>query len=197
LVSASDGLALDPYSKNEKKRLMDALRGLLDGSKQILLSFEAAEVRKILKESGLVKSGLVGLLGHHQHPLSPTEFKDTFTNFSKALMTLIQLCRRHCKELLKEELEIELRTRTEGLEQLAPSFLSASRLFMIDGKTQLQYDLMEALSNQISLQCTRIEAIVKYSSEEDEVRCQLSAEGHTLTANFDRPSKIVPQYPLE
>lgn len=49
LVEASQILRHDPYSTTARKKLIDGARGILSGTSALLLTFDEAEVRKILK----------------------------------------------------------------------------------------------------------------------------------------------------
>ncbi|XP_029181563.2 LOW QUALITY PROTEIN: vinculin-like [Acropora millepora] len=49
LVEASHILRTDPYSSAARKKLIDGARGILSGTSALLLTFDEAEVRKILK----------------------------------------------------------------------------------------------------------------------------------------------------
>lgn len=49
LVEASQILRKDPYSSAARKKLIDGARGILSGTSALLLTFDEAEVRKILK----------------------------------------------------------------------------------------------------------------------------------------------------
>lgn len=49
LVEASQILRQDPYSSTARKKLIDGARGILSGTSALLLTFDEAEVRKILK----------------------------------------------------------------------------------------------------------------------------------------------------
>jgi hypothetical protein len=146
---------------------MDSIRGLFSGTSAILDAFDSAEVRKIKAVAEKIQASLSVLLTHHIQTLTKDVFVSNVSSISQTIVSLVQLCQKRSIELLKEELELELKSKADTLSKLGTPFISVCKLFLVDGSSPAFYDMMTSITSQMISICRRITEIVEMSPDEE------------------------------
>ena len=189
LVTASQDLVKDPTSNNHIQKLMDGVRGLFTGTSNLLDAFDSAEVRKILSVSKVIQETLSTILSHHVNALTQDVFISNVSAVSQSLVQLTQLCHKRSADLLTDELEIELKNRTNALSITGPSLVSSCKLLFVDRQSIDAFNVMKSVCDQIVATCKRIEEIVQTDTDDKQFKVFLCKIGFHTTRMKKKPSQ--------
>ncbi|KAM6105973.1 LOW QUALITY PROTEIN: vinculin [Pterocles gutturalis] len=138
LVRAAQMLQADPYSVPARDYLIDGSRGILSGTSDLLLTFDEAEVRKIIR---------VGIL-EYLTVAEVVETMEDLVTYTKNLgpgMTKMEMIDERQQELTHQE-HRELVNSMNTVKELLPVLISAMKIFV--NKNSKSQGIEEALKNR-------------------------------------------------
>lgn len=142
LLKSTGELSKAPKSSAGRGMLLEAVKGILRGTTDILYVHDDSEVRKILNSSKHVRSLIADL--------DTTPTKDTakqhvalLSQLAQAIIPLLQFSTKRISEITAEALQFQLRQTVEFIVTESPNLLNSAKTFLVepsnaDGKKLLQ-----------------------------------------------------------
>ncbi|XP_063346934.1 vinculin-like isoform X1 [Pelmatolapia mariae] len=126
LVQAAQMLKADPYSVPARDFLIDGSRGILSGTSDLLLTFDEAEVRKIIR----VCKGILEYLAVAE-VVETMEDLITYTkNLGPGMTKMSKMIEERQQELTHQEHRQMLVTSMNTIKELLPVLISAIKIFV-------------------------------------------------------------------
>ncbi|CAL1578071.1 unnamed protein product [Knipowitschia caucasica] len=126
LVQAAQMLKADPYSVPARDYLIDGSRGILSGTSDLLLTFDEAEVRKIIR----VCKGILEYLSVAE-VVETMEDLITYTkNLGPGMTKMSKMIDERHQELTHQEHRQMLMTSMNTVKELLPVLISAIKIFV-------------------------------------------------------------------
>ncbi|XP_075874791.1 vinculin-like isoform X6 [Nelusetta ayraudi] len=126
LVQASQMLKADPYSVPARDYLIDGSRGILSGTSDLLLTFDEAEVRKIIR----VCKGILEYLAVAE-VVETMEDLITYTkNLGPGMTKMSKMIEERQQELTHQEHRQMLLNSMNTVKELLPVLISAIKIFV-------------------------------------------------------------------
>ncbi|CAJ1067544.1 vinculin-like isoform X5 [Xyrichtys novacula] len=126
LVQAAQMLKTDPYSVPARDYLIDGSRGILSGTSDLLLTFDEAEVRKIIR----VCKGILEYLSVAE-VVETMEDLITYTkNLGPGMTKMSKMIEERQQELTHQEHRQMLITSMNTIKELLPVLISAIKIFV-------------------------------------------------------------------
>ncbi|KAJ3187897.1 hypothetical protein HDU85_006290 [Gaertneriomyces sp. JEL0708] len=181
LVTATKDLVDDPYSPTGRSGLLDAVKGILGGTTQVLNCVDDAEVRKILfrcqalrEHLNVIEAGV-----DPQDRTAVTSYINRLQQTSQNIVALAQATNKRVTELLYPVLQLRLKKAVNVLVKESPLLLGACKLLLMHAKD----------AEGVKRNCARfyeaieeIETVLKYTTEEE----GLALESLSLVGNEKR-----------
>uniref|UniRef100_A0A672NGP5 Vinculin n=1 Tax=Sinocyclocheilus grahami TaxID=75366 RepID=A0A672NGP5_SINGR len=143
LVEAAHMLRTDPYSVPARDYLIDGSRGILSGTSDLLLTFDEAEVRKIIR----VCKGILEYLTVAE-VVETMEDLITYTkNLGPGMTKMAKMIDERQQELTHQEHRVMLVTSMNTVKELLPVLISAIKIF-VTTKCTKSHGVEEALKNR-------------------------------------------------
>ncbi|XP_026079727.1 vinculin a isoform X3 [Carassius auratus] len=143
LVEAAQMLRTDPYSVPARDYLIDGSRGILSGTSDLLLTFDEAEVRKIIR----VCKGILEYLTVAE-VVETMEDLITYTkNLGPGMTKMAKMIDERQQELTHQEHRVMLVTSMNTVKELLPVLISAIKIF-VTTKCTKSHGVEEALKNR-------------------------------------------------
>ncbi|XP_043110956.1 vinculin a isoform X3 [Puntigrus tetrazona] len=143
LVEAAHMLRTDPYSVPARDYLIDGSRGILSGTSDLLLTFDEAEVRKIIR----VCKGILEYLTVAE-VVETMEDLITYTkNLGPGMTKMAKMIDERQQELTHQEHRVMLVTSMNTVKELLPVLISAIKIF-VTTKCIKSHGVEEALKNR-------------------------------------------------
>ncbi|XP_052469017.1 vinculin isoform X3 [Carassius gibelio] len=143
LVEAAQMLRRDPYSVPARDYLIDGSRGILSGTSDLLLTFDEAEVRKIIR----VCKGILEYLTVAE-VVETMEDLITYTkNLGPGMTKMAKMIDERQQELTHQEHRVMLVTSMNTVKELLPVLISAIKIF-VTTKCIKSHGVEEALKNR-------------------------------------------------
>ncbi|XP_059373496.1 vinculin-like isoform X1 [Carassius carassius] len=143
LVEAAQMLRTDPYSVPARDYLIDGSRGILSGTSDLLLTFDEAEVRKIIR----VCKGILEYLTVAE-VVETMEDLITYTkNLEPGMTKMAKMIDERQQELTHQEHRVMLVTSMNTVKELLPVLISAIKIF-VTTKCIKSHGVEEALKNR-------------------------------------------------
>ncbi|XP_016392154.1 vinculin isoform X4 [Sinocyclocheilus rhinocerous] len=143
LVEAARMLRTDPYSVPARDYLIDGSRGILSGTSDLLLTFDEAEVRKIIR----VCKGILEYLTVAE-VVETMEDLITYTkNLGPGMTKMAKMIDERQQELTHQEHRVMLVTSMNTVKELLPVLISAIKIF-VTTKCTKSHGVEEALKNR-------------------------------------------------
>uniref|UniRef100_A0A8C1SAK5 Vinculin n=1 Tax=Cyprinus carpio TaxID=7962 RepID=A0A8C1SAK5_CYPCA len=143
LVEAAQMLRTDPYSVPARDYLIDGSRGILSGTSDLLLTFDEAEVRKIIR----VCKGILEYLTVAE-VVETMEDLITYTkNLGPGMTKMAKMIDERQQELTHQEHRVMLVTSMNTVKELLPVLISAIKIF-VTTKCIKSHGVEEALKNR-------------------------------------------------
>ncbi|XP_039528112.1 vinculin a isoform X4 [Pimephales promelas] len=143
LVEAAQMLKTDPYSVPARDYLIDGSRGILSGTSDLLLTFDEAEVRKIIR----VCKGILEYLAVAE-VVETMEDLITYTkNLGPGMTKMAKMIDERQQELTHQEHRVMLVTSMNTVKELLPVLISAIKIF-VTTKCTKSHGVEEALKNR-------------------------------------------------
>eukprot|EP00051_Salpingoeca_urceolata_P027629 m.482435 g.482435 ORF g.482435 m.482435 type:complete len:818 (+) comp22546_c0_seq1:212-2665(+) len=134
-MDATVQLKADPYSSKARSHLVEAARGILAGTTNILIAFDAYEVRKIALLADSVTAQLVKVKGVR----TLEDLVSSVRTLSEAMIALAQLADARHEELMNASLRSRLLIANETLRKSSPLLVTALRTYVQNpGNTQAE-----------------------------------------------------------
>uniref|UniRef100_A0A672G335 Vinculin n=1 Tax=Salarias fasciatus TaxID=181472 RepID=A0A672G335_SALFA len=143
LVQAASMLKADPYSVPARDYLIDGSRGILSGTSDLLLTFDEAEVRKIIR----VCKGILEYLTVAE-VVETMEDLITYTkNLGPGMTKMAKMIDERQQELTHQEHRVMLVNSMNTVKELLPILISGIKIF-VTTKTSGSQGVEEALKNR-------------------------------------------------
>ncbi|XP_066534280.1 vinculin a [Hoplias malabaricus] len=143
LVEAARMLKTDPYSVPARDYLIDGSRGILSGTSDLLLTFDEAEVRKIIR----VCKGILEYLTVAE-VVETMEDLITYTkNLGPGMTKMAKMIDERQQELTHQEHRLMLINSMNTVKELLPVLISAIKIF-VTTKCAKSQGVEEALKNR-------------------------------------------------
>lgn len=175
LVQAAQMLHADPYSVPARDYLIDGSRGILSGTSDLLLTFDEAEVRKIIR----VCKGILEYLTVAEVVESMEDLVTYTKNLGPGMTKMAKMIDERQQELTHQEHRVMLVNSMNTVKELLPVLISAMKIFVTTKNSRSQ-GIEEALKN-------RNFTVEKMSSEINEIIrvLQLTSWDEDAWANKD------------
>ncbi|XP_036294080.1 vinculin isoform X2 [Pipistrellus kuhlii] len=157
LVQASQMLQADPYSVPARDYLIDGSRGILSGTSDLLLTFDEAEVRKIIR----VCKGILEYLTVAEVVETMEDLVTYTKNLGPGMTKMAKMIDERQQELTHQEHRVMLVNSMNTVKELLPVLISAMKIFVTTKNSKSQ-GIEEALKN-------RIYTVEKMSAEINEI----------------------------
>ncbi|KAG9341127.1 hypothetical protein JZ751_019881 [Albula glossodonta] len=143
LVQAAQMLKADPYSVPARDYLIDGSRGILSGTSDLLLTFDEAEVRKIIR----VCKGILEYLTVAE-VVETMEDLITYTkNLGPGMTKMAKMIDERQQELTHQEHRVMLVNSMNTVKELLPVLISAVKIFVTTKSTK-SHGVEESLKNR-------------------------------------------------
>uniref|UniRef100_A0A8C5I753 Vinculin n=1 Tax=Gouania willdenowi TaxID=441366 RepID=A0A8C5I753_GOUWI len=143
LVQAASMLKADPYAVPARDYLIDGSRGILSGTSDLLLTFDEAEVRKIIR----VCKGILEYLTVAE-VVETMEDLITYTkNLGPGMTKMAKMIDERQQELTHQEHRVMLVNSMNTVKELLPILISGIKIF-VTTKTSGSQGVEEALKNR-------------------------------------------------
>ncbi|XP_028824658.1 vinculin isoform X1 [Denticeps clupeoides] len=159
LVQAASMLKADPYSVPARDYLIDGSRGILSGTSDLLLTFDEAEVRKIIR----VCKGILEYLSVAEVVESMEDLITYTKNLGPGMTKMAKMIDERQQELTHQEHRVMLVTSMNTVKELLPVLISGIKIF-VTTKTSCSPGVEEALKNRnftMEKMCTEINEIIR------------------------------------
>ncbi|XP_056432450.1 vinculin b isoform X1 [Gadus chalcogrammus] len=143
LVQAASMLKADPYSVPARDYLIDGSRGILSGTSDLLLTFDEAEVRKIIR----VCRGILEYLTVAEVVESMEDLITYTKNLGPGMTKMAKMIDERQQELTHQEHRVMLVTSMNMVKELLPVLISGIKIF-VSTKTSRSQGVEEALKNR-------------------------------------------------
>ncbi|KAJ8418198.1 hypothetical protein AAFF_G00139070 [Aldrovandia affinis] len=169
LVQAARMLKADPYSVPARDYLIDGSRGILSGTSDLLLTFDEAEVRKIIR----VCKGILEYLTVAE-VVETMEDLITYTkNLGPGMTKMAKMIDERQQELTHQEHRVMLVNSMNTVKELLPVLISAVKIFVTTKSTQ-SHGVEESLKNRnftfekMSTEITEIIRVLQLTSWDED-----------------------------
>ncbi|XP_073729364.1 vinculin a isoform X3 [Misgurnus anguillicaudatus] len=143
LVDAARMLRTDPYSVPARDYLIDGSRGILSGTSDLLLTFDEAEVRKIIR----VCKGILEYLTVAEVVETMEDLVTYTKNLGPGMTKMAKMIDERQQELTHQEHRVMLVTSMNTVKELLPVLISAIKIF-VTTKCTKSHGVEEALKNR-------------------------------------------------
>ncbi|XP_059518286.1 vinculin isoform X1 [Myotis daubentonii] len=143
LVQASQMLQSDPYSVPARDYLIDGSRGILSGTSDLLLTFDEAEVRKIIR----VCKGILEYLTVAEVVETMEDLVTYTKNLGPGMTKMAKMIDERQQELTHQEHRVMLVNSMNTVKELLPVLISAMKIFVTTKNSKSQ-GIEEALKNR-------------------------------------------------
>ncbi|KAM8924154.1 vinculin isoform 3-T3 [Pelodytes ibericus] len=143
LVQAAQMLHADPYSVPARDYLIDGSRGILSGTSDLLLTFDEAEVRKIIR----VCKGILEYLTVAEVVESMEDLVTYTKNLGPGMTKMAKMIDERQQELTHQEHRVMLVNSMNTVKDLLPVLISAMKIFVTTKNSRSQ-GIEEALKNR-------------------------------------------------
>ncbi|KAM3859406.1 LOW QUALITY PROTEIN: vinculin b [Diretmus argenteus] len=143
LVQAASMLKADPYSVPARDYLIDGSRGILSGTSDLLLTFDEAEVRKIIR----VCKGILEYLTVAEVVESMEDLITYTKNLGPGMTKMAKMIDERQQELTHQEHRVMLVNSMNTVKELLPVLISGIKIF-VTTKTSGSQGVEEALKNR-------------------------------------------------
>ncbi|XP_043958205.1 vinculin isoform X2 [Gambusia affinis] len=143
LVQAASMLKADPYSVPARDYLIDGSRGILSGTSDLLLTFDEAEVRKIIR----VCKGILEYLSVAEVVESMEDLITYTKNLGPGMTKMAKMIDERQQELTHQEHRVMLVNSMNTVKELLPILISGIKIF-VTTKTSGSQGVEEALKNR-------------------------------------------------
>uniref|UniRef100_A0A8C2YBA1 Vinculin n=1 Tax=Coturnix japonica TaxID=93934 RepID=A0A8C2YBA1_COTJA len=143
LVRAAQMLQADPYSVPARDYLIDGSRGILSGTSDLLLTFDEAEVRKIIR----VCKGILEYLTVAEVVETMEDLVTYTKNLGPGMTKMAKMIDERQQELTHQEHRAMLVNSMNTVKELLPVLISAMKIFVTTKNTKSQ-GIEEALKNR-------------------------------------------------
>ncbi|XP_062381648.1 vinculin b [Sardina pilchardus] len=159
LVQAASMLKADPYSVPARDYLIDGSRGILSGTSDLLLTFDEAEVRKIIR----VCKGILEYLTVAEVVESMEDLITYTKNLGPGMTKMAKMIDERQQELTHQEHRVMLVNSMNTVKELLPVLISGIKIF-VTTKTSGSQGVEEALKNRnftVDKMSTEIHEIIR------------------------------------
>ncbi|XP_007424957.1 vinculin isoform X2 [Python bivittatus] len=159
LVQAAQMLQADPYSVPARDYLIDGSRGILSGTSDLLLTFDEAEVRKIIR----VCKGILEYLTVAEVVETMEDLVTYTKNLGPGMTKMAKMIDERQQELTHQEHRVMLVNSMNTVKELLPVLISAMKIFVTTKNSQSQ-GIEEALKNRkftVEKMSTEINEIIR------------------------------------
>ncbi|XP_010897798.2 vinculin b isoform X1 [Esox lucius] len=143
LVQAASMLKSDPYSVPARDYLIDGSRGILSGTSDLLLTFDEAEVRKIIR----VCKGILEYLTVAEVVESMEDLITYTKNLGPGMTKMAKMIDERQQELTHQEHRVMLVNSMNTVKELLPVLISGIKIF-VTTKTSGSQGVEESLKNR-------------------------------------------------
>uniref|UniRef100_A0A672Q7A1 Vinculin n=1 Tax=Sinocyclocheilus grahami TaxID=75366 RepID=A0A672Q7A1_SINGR len=143
LVQAAQMLKSDPYSVQARDYLIDGSRGILSGTSDLLLTFDEAEVRKIIR----VCKGILEYLTVAEVVESMEDLITYTKNLGPGMTKMAKMIDERQQELTHQEHRVMLVNSMNTVKELLPVLISGIKIF-VTTRTSQGKGVEEALKNR-------------------------------------------------
>ncbi|XP_030059065.1 vinculin isoform X3 [Microcaecilia unicolor] len=143
LVQAAQMLQADPYSVPARDYLIDGSRGILSGTSDLLLTFDEAEVRKIIR----VCKGILEYLTVAEVVETMEDLVTYTKNLGPGMTKMAKMIDERQQELTHQEHRVMLVNSMNTVKELLPVLISAMKIF-VTTKSSKSQGVEEALKNR-------------------------------------------------
>ncbi|XP_077786775.1 vinculin isoform X3 [Podarcis muralis] len=143
LVQAAQMLQTDPYSVPARDYLIDGSRGILSGTSDLLLTFDEAEVRKIIR----VCKGILEYLTVAEVVETMEDLVTYTKNLGPGMTKMAKMIDERQQELTHQEHRVMLVNSMNTVKELLPVLISAMKIFVTTKNSKSQ-GIEEALKNR-------------------------------------------------
>lgn len=143
LVEAAFMLKADPYSVPARDYLIDGSRGILSGTSDLLLTFDEAEVRKIIR----VCKGILEYLTVAEVVETMEDLVTYTKNLGPGMTKMAKMIDERQQELTHQEHRVMLVTSMNTVKELLPVLISGIKIY-VTTKNAKSHGMEESLKNR-------------------------------------------------
>ncbi|KAI9206152.1 Vinculin family-domain-containing protein [Polychytrium aggregatum] len=169
LLASTTELQKDPKSVSGRNCLLEAVKGILVGTTQVLNVHDDLEVRKIVKSSQQCQSylnSIIELAAKVPDPAVSQELLRTIARTSQTFVSLAQMTTRRLDELVLELLQARLKVDIGVLTRESPLLISSCKLALSKSSDETKRYSLEHSSRRLIEACHDIEIVVQWREEE-------------------------------
>ncbi|XP_066549876.1 vinculin a isoform X2 [Amia ocellicauda] len=159
LVQAAQMLKADPYSVPARDYLIDGSRGILSGTSDLLLTFDEAEVRKIIR----VCKGILEYLTVAEVVETMEDLVTYTKNLGPGMTKMAKMIDERQQELTHQEHRVMLVNSMNTVKELLPVLISAIKIY-VTTKSSKSQGVEESLKNRnftVEKMSTEINEIIR------------------------------------
>ncbi|KAJ3285688.1 hypothetical protein HK104_009373 [Borealophlyctis nickersoniae] len=171
LVSSTSDLVKDPFSSSGRQRLLEAVKGILSGTTDVLNVFDDAEVRKILSACNTLRTHLASISKGIAAAPSQQAYVTSIAQASQTIVTLAQLTNKRVTELLYAILQTRLKAAVAVLTKESPLLITACKITLVTPGPDAE-NLRSTSCQRLEETCREIEIVVQFRSEDEAMAVQ-------------------------
>jgi len=164
MLSSAKHLKEDPCSKEGRRLLVDATRGILDGVTTLLNSYDDYSVRKIVQ----LCNDLISCYEQCRDNTDPQKIIDNIKLCSRYSVKLASLATQRIQEFLSANLKKELQGAIDLLTKTSPLLISSCKSYLQNQQKQVNADGFHNVCETLIHATNEIKRIVQIAEVSDD-----------------------------
>jgi len=164
MLSSANHLKEDPYSKEGRRLLVDATRGILDGVTTLLNSYDDYNVRKIVQ----LCNDLISCYEQCRDNTDPQKIVDNIKLCSRYSVKLASLATQRIAEFLSANLKKELQSALDLLTKTSPLLISSCKSYLQNQQKKANADGFHDVCETLIHATSEIKRIVQINEVSDD-----------------------------
>ncbi|KAJ3017517.1 hypothetical protein HKX48_003513 [Thoreauomyces humboldtii] len=167
LVSSTAQLVEDPYAVSGRQDMLEAVKGILAGTGQVLSAFDDAEVRKILTTCTIITNHLKTISAGPSSPVDSQAYVQIIAQASQTIVVLAQLTNKRVAELLFLVLQTRLKAAITLLTKESPVLIGACKMSLTNPKSDQARTSRVDTCDRLLGAVKEIEEVVQFTTEDE------------------------------
>jgi len=184
MLSSAKHLKEDPCSKEGRRLLVDATRGILDGVTTLLNSYDDYSVRKIVQ----LCNDLISCYEQCRDNTDPQKIIDNIKLCSRYSVKLASLATQRIQEFLSANLKKELQGAIDLLTKTSPLLISSCKSYLQNQQKQVNADGFHNVCETLIHATNEIKRIVQIAEVSDDSSVKVG-ELADLISNMENDEK--------
>ncbi|KAJ3260967.1 hypothetical protein HK103_006922 [Boothiomyces macroporosus] len=172
LVSSTSLLARDPFSSKGRQDLLEAVKGILEGTTRILDVFDDSE----MYFTSLLRNLLLGLENFNGDLNNQAQYIQNIKRISQSIFTTCQLCSKRVGDIVSDQLALDLKDAIENIKNESGPYIQACKLFLTWPDARDAKEILTISRKNIENNTIRIDEIVTCKDYDEYAKKQGSEE---------------------